>query len=465
MNADPLNTAKPTKTGFARLVALKFHLVARRILLVAALTLVAWSEARAVTNIFFNASQTATVLSSNINAVTLRSGDYLFTHTVDGYWSAYPGGPPTGRFFSVLWPNGIHAQAITAGPSVGIGANITVKRVDGKRFDLRAFTGKLLANTAGTGGAFEIMPLLNGEDAFNDPLMFDCSGYGGQSFPHTPMLTGYDTYKIHLWVDWALTALTLIDTNPVAPPANATITAVVSPAGAGTVSGGGTFTNGASVTLTAAANSGFAFLGWTEGGAEVSATTHYSFNAAGDRTLVANFITNQPPVALGGAFFQLTAQPLAINLSDLMWSDYDPDGDPVSFAGVSVTSSNGLTLATNAAQILVPANAVADGFSYTISDGKGGTATGAATISIITNVTSQALALDLVSAPGVAEVSFSGVPWYYFEAQRATNASFTGTLRSWSVQAGPDGVSVVWDEFADLGSAPPQAFYRLRYTP
>lgn len=218
MKTKPLPPQKPLQPGFARLVAAKFHFVALSKIFIAALAVAAWSEARAATNVFFNTSQTATVLSSNINAVTLRSGDYLFTHTVDGYWSAYVGGPPTGRFFSVFWPNGIQAQAITAGPSVGIGANIIIKRVDGKLFDLRAFTGKLLANTAGTGGAFEIMPLLDGEDALNDPLMFDCSGYGGQSFPHAPMLVGYDTYKIHLWVDWALTALTLIDTNSVLPP-------------------------------------------------------------------------------------------------------------------------------------------------------------------------------------------------------------------------------------------------------
>ncbi len=350
----------------------------------------AWAEARAVTNVFFNASQTATVISSNLNVVTIRSGAYLFTHTVDGYWSPYQGGPPTGRFFSVFWPTGIHAQALTAGPSVGIGANIIIKRVDGKLFDLRAFTGKLLANTAGTGGAFEIMPLLDGEDALNDPLMFNCSGYGGQSFPHTPMLTGYDTYKIHLWVDWAITALTLIDTNPVA---------------------------------------------------------------------------SQPPVACGGAFFQLTGQPLAINLADLIRNDYDPDGDPVSFTSVSATSSNGLALTTNATQILVPANALADGFHYTISDGHGGTATGAATIAIITNVTSQVLLLDVVSAPGLVTVNFSGVPWYDFECQRAMNFTFTGTLQTWPTQAGPDGAISITGDFSDLGGQPSQAFYRLRYLP
>lgn len=419
--------------------------------------------AHAVTNFFFTGSQAATVVSSNINAITIQSGDYRFTYFVDGWWSASPGGTPTGRFFSVFWPTGVQAQAITAGPSVGTGANIIIKRADGKPFDLWAFTGKLLANTAATGAAFEIMPQINGEDALNDPVMFDCSGYGGQSFPHTPRLIGYDTYKLHLWVDWALTALTLIDTNPVAPPdTNFTITASASPAGAGTVSGGGIYTNGASVVVTANATSGFAFVDWTESGTPVSASASCNFTATANRSLVANFITNSAPLASGGAFFQLTGQPFAINIADLMWSDYDPDGDPITFVGVSATSSNGLALTTNATQILIPANALADGFSYSITDSHGATATGTATISIITNVTSQALVLDL-GIPGGASVSFSGVPWYYYECQRATNATFTGTLQTWPVQAWADGSINVWDDFADLGGQPTQAYYRLLF--
>ncbi len=173
--------------------------------------------AHAVTIAFFNPSQPARVVNSNITSVTLSSSGYLITYGVDGYWSSYPGGPPTGRFFSVFWPNGVQAQAITAGPTVGAGANITLKRVDGQPFELQTFTGKLLANTAATGGAFEIMPQLNGEDAFNNPLMFDASGYAGNTFPHTPALSGYDTYIIHLWVDWALVGLTVVDANPIVP--------------------------------------------------------------------------------------------------------------------------------------------------------------------------------------------------------------------------------------------------------
>jgi hypothetical protein len=175
--------------------------------------------ASAVTVTFFNPSQPASLFASNTTSRTITSQGYRFTYTVDGYWSSYPGGPPTGRFFTVVWPDGVQAQAITAGTNVGIGANITLKRVDGQPFELRSFTGKLLANTAATGGAFEIMPQLNGEDAFKDPLMYDASGYAGMSFPHTPMLSGYDTYKLHLWVDWALTALTVVDSSELVPAA------------------------------------------------------------------------------------------------------------------------------------------------------------------------------------------------------------------------------------------------------
>ena len=134
----------------------------------------------------------------------------------------------------------------------------------------------------------------------------------------------------------------------------------------------------------------------------------------------------------------------------------------VVFVSVGATSSNGLALTTNATQILVPANSLADGFSYMIADSHGATNMGAATISIITNVTSQALALDR-AADGTTTVVFSGVPWYSYTAQRATNATFTGAVRQWSVQAWEDGLIYLPDDFTDLPAKPNQAFYRLVY--
>lgn len=178
--------------------------------------------AMAVTNTFFNALQTATVVSTNMTATTIRSRGYLFTSTVDGWWSPFVGGAPTGRFQSVLWPNGIDAQTLTAGPSgppaTQGAATITIRRVDGKPFELRSFTGKLLGNTAGAGASFELMPQLNGNDAFADPLMYDATGYGGQSFTYTPMLSGYDTYILSLWMDYGLMQLTVAEDSVVEPP-------------------------------------------------------------------------------------------------------------------------------------------------------------------------------------------------------------------------------------------------------
>ena len=238
----------------------------------------------------------------------------------------------------------------------------------------------------------------------------------------------------------------------------------------GTVTGAGVYQTGESVTVAANANFGYAFLNWTENNSPVSTNDSYTFTCNTNRTLFATFAaattpdTNSAPFAFGSEFFQLTGEPLAINIADLMWSDYDPDGDPITFADVSVTSSNGLALATNATQILIPANATADGFSYTITDSHGATATGTAMISIITNVTSRGLSLD--RAPdGTATVMFTGVPWYFYEAQRATNATFTGTLQTWPVQAWADGSIYVWDNFSDLAGKPAQAFYRLRHNP
>jgi hypothetical protein len=113
-------------------------------------------------------------------------------------------------------------------------ARIVIQRVDGAAFDLRAFTAKLLANTAGTGASIEIMPKLNGEDGFNDPLYFDASGYAGNTFSYdetpnywgsTALLKGFDTYAVTLFVDFALTALTLEGPPGPLPPA---LTGVVS---------------------------------------------------------------------------------------------------------------------------------------------------------------------------------------------------------------------------------------------
>ncbi|MBS0188246.1 MAG: hypothetical protein JSS51_09265 [Planctomycetes bacterium] len=177
------------------------------------------APSQATTTLFFNPSQVATPVSSGVTSETISSNGYRFTLTRD---KLFTGGTGTviGRTVRIPWPQGIEAQAVTTPPPGGTSrpAQITIQRDDGGAFDLKAFTAHLLANTAATGASIEIMPLLDGEDAFRDPLYFLASGYYGSTFSYdetpnywgcTALLKGYDTYKVTLFVDFAFTALTL----------------------------------------------------------------------------------------------------------------------------------------------------------------------------------------------------------------------------------------------------------------
>lgn len=62
-----------------------------------------------------------------------------------------------------------------------------------------------------------------------------------------------------------------------------------SPAEGGSVIGGGDYSNNASVTVTATANSGYRFVAWMEDGKLVSTDASYTFQADGNRDLVAVF--------------------------------------------------------------------------------------------------------------------------------------------------------------------------------
>lgn len=81
-----------------------------------------------------------------------------------------------------------------------------------------------------------------------------------------------------------------------------TVSLSANPTAGGTVTGGGTYHVGDNCTVTATANSGYAFTNWTEGGTVVSTAASYSFDVAADRTLVANFTKTAPPGAVDGLF-------------------------------------------------------------------------------------------------------------------------------------------------------------------
>ncbi len=73
------------------------------------------------------------------------------------------------------------------------------------------------------------------------------------------------------------------------PIVNFTITTSSNPSVGGTTTGGGTFSSGSNVTVSATANMGYNFINWTENGTVVSSSADYTFTVTADRILVANF--------------------------------------------------------------------------------------------------------------------------------------------------------------------------------
>ena len=68
-----------------------------------------------------------------------------------------------------------------------------------------------------------------------------------------------------------------------------TINVSANPSNAGSVNGGGSYQQGQSCTVTAAANNDFTFTNWTEDGNPLSTQASYTFTVTSNRTLVANF--------------------------------------------------------------------------------------------------------------------------------------------------------------------------------
>jgi hypothetical protein len=175
--------------------------------------------ANAATVQFFNSGQTATLVEEGVTWDVITSSGYRFWYTRDKLFTGGIGPDPIGRTVRVPWPQGVEAQAVTVPPTAK--PEIILSRVDGALFDLTAFSAKLLGNTGGAGAKFEVMPTLGGEDAWNDPAEFQATGYYGQVFSYdettpsylgnTVLLKDFDSYKISIYVDFAWTALTLVD--------------------------------------------------------------------------------------------------------------------------------------------------------------------------------------------------------------------------------------------------------------
>ncbi|HSY17560.1 MAG TPA: Ig-like domain repeat protein [Candidatus Acidoferrales bacterium] len=181
---------------------------------------------------------------------------------------------------------------------------------------------------------------------------------------------------------------------------------------------------------------------------------------AGTNTL-AQIVTNHPPVAGNVSYNRGGVSTFKIKLSDLLLNVTDLDGDSNSVTGFG-TSTNGVTLATNGGFAMYSnTNLVSDQFSYTVSDGFGGSATATITLATQASLTGQSESISV--SGGVAMLEFSGIPGYGYNVQRTTDLINWTTI--FTTNAPASGQINFTDDFHDLGSVPSAAFYQLQYQP
>ncbi len=182
-------------------------------------------------------------------------------------------------------------------------------------------------------------------------------------------------------------------------------------------------------------------------------------NYFGSTNTLDQVVTNHPPIAGNASYTRNTAvNSFKILVSDLLTNATDVDGDTPSLASVSATTNNATIMVSDGFVLYTNANAVADEFTYTVSDGFGGT--NSATVTINVDSTPLFGQGQLVSAAGItATLNFAGISGYSYSVTRSTDLSAWSVI--WTTNAPAGGVFA----FTDTNAPQPTAFYRLQFNP
>ena len=133
------------------------------------------------------------------------------------------------------------------------------------------------------------------------------------------------------------------------------ISASVSPANSGTITGTGNYNSGATANLTATAETGYNFVNWTENGTQVSTNANYSFTVSADRTLVANFETTQQT-------YNISASVSPANSGIITGTGDYNSGAIASLPATAETDYNFVNWTENGTEVSINAN-----YSFTVS--------------------------------------------------------------------------------------------------
>jgi hypothetical protein len=142
------------------------------------------------------------------------------------------------------------------------------------------------------------------------------------------------------------------------------------------------------------------------------------------------------------------------------YSPTDADGDALTITSVAgVTNGTVTTDGTNATYTAT--NGTTDSFTYTVSDGFGGTASATVTVFISSNVQGYNLLSASNLGNGTNVLTFAGIPTYNYALDLATNLA---PPINWMPQATNPAANNGSLIFTNVSTAP-QSYYRTRYVP
>ncbi len=141
--------------------------------------------------------------------------------------------------------------------------------------------------------------------------------------------------------------------------------------------------------------------------------------------LTPNQVINTPPVAGNVTITRNPALSVKIRLSTLLANASSPDGNTLNIS-VSPTSASNATITVSGGWVFYTPSAGftnADSFTYTVTDGFGGSATGTVTVAIqVDNSQSQNLTITALGGGSVL-IGGSGIPGYTYRLQYSDSAS------------------------------------------
>ena len=202
------------------------------------------------------------------------------------------------------------------------------------------------------------------------------------------------------------------------------------------------------------------FDGHLGGGAHGCGLVELEFKVhrgSGAECAVATLTVNQPPVAASDGAAATQDRAISIATAKFLHDDTDPDNDPLTIASVNAASINGGSVVlSNNVVIYAPPSGFSglDQFTYTISDGRGGSATGQVEVLVVSGSLPGQNQVSLTPTPGGLLIRFAGVPGRSYALQRSTDLILWTPLTT--VVAPAHGII----QYTDPNPPQPMAIYR-----